>query len=217
ITSEVIEAAKASGATVILPGNVYHFGDMSGVWSETTPPNPVSRKGKIRLEIERDYAQSGVQTIVLRAGNFIDPEKRTCVMAMVYFRSITHNTITLPGPAETRQAMCYLGDWARAAVGLADMRGSLAQFEDIPFPGHTMTAVDIRKSAEAVLNRDLKFSRFPWWVFTMSAPVWEFARELNEMRYLWKTDHVLSGEKLKTLLPDFEATPIDEVMRHMLA
>ena len=65
ITAQVIEAAKSSGATVILPGNVYHFGNQPGTWSEKTPPNPVSRKGQIRLEMERVYEASGVQTLSL--------------------------------------------------------------------------------------------------------------------------------------------------------
>ena len=49
ITAQVNDAARQSGATVLLPGNVYHFGDKGGTWSEETPPNPVSRKGRIRL------------------------------------------------------------------------------------------------------------------------------------------------------------------------
>ena len=217
LTAEVIQAAKESGATVILPGNVYHFGAQGGVWSERTQPKPVSRKGTIRLAMERNYAESGVQTIVLRAGNFIDPELRTCVMSLLYLRGIRQNKITLPGPADTRQAMCYLDDWARVSVRLADMRDTLERFADIPFPGHTLTGEEIKQSAEQILNKELKITSFPWWLFTLAAPVWEFAREMNEMRYLYETDHALSGERLKSLLPDFEATPLESVMRSMLA
>src|SRR5690554_4114169 len=64
ITAQVIAAARASGATVILPGNVYNFGAIGGVWSEDTPHRPVSRKGHIREEMEAAYRASGVQVIV---------------------------------------------------------------------------------------------------------------------------------------------------------
>ncbi|MEN0001453.1 MAG: NAD-dependent epimerase/dehydratase family protein [Pseudomonadota bacterium] len=217
ITETVVDAARKSGATVILPGNVYHFGDQGGLWSEQTPPNSVSRKGAVRLRIERDYRDSGVQTIVLRAGNFIDPEARSCIMALIYLRAIKNGKITLPGPAETRQAMCFLGDWARAAVQLAEKRPTLAPFEDIPFPGHTLTGHDIKKAAETALGHKLTFTKFPWWMFTLTAPVWELAREMKEMRYLYETDHALSDKRLKALLPDFEATPIEQIIRDMLA
>lgn len=211
ITRNVIVAAKASGATVIIPGNVYHFGDQGGVWSETTPAHPVSRKGQVRLEMEQAFAQSGVQTIVLRAGNFIDPDLRGCVMGAVYLPQIKGGKITLPGPAETRQAMCYLPDWARAAVSLAEMRAQLALFEDIPFAGHTLTGAQIKAGMEQTTGRTLKFTGFPWWVMRLTSPFWELARELREMRYLWSVDHALSGDRLRAVLPEFEVTPIEEV------
>lgn len=216
ITGQVIEAARVSGATVLLPGNVYHFGDRPGIWSETTPAKPVSRKGQIRLKMEQDYAASGVQTIILRAGNFIDPDGQGCVMSTVYLRSIEQGKITLPGPADTRQAMCYLPDWARAAVALAEMRQDLPGFVDVPFAGHTLTALELKSGIEKLRGRDIRFVRFPWLLFRLTGPIWELARELTEMRYLWNTDHALSGERLKQLLPEFETTPLDEVLRSVL-
>ncbi len=216
ITKMVISAAQDTQATVILPGNVYHFGDQGGLWSEMTIPNPVSRKGEIRLAMERVYAASGVQTIVLRAGNFIDPDHRNCVMSLLYLRNLERNKITLPGPPDTRQAMCFLPDWAEAAVALAEIRDQLGLFEDLPFGGHTLTAHDIKNGLEQILKRDLEFVRVPWWLFTLTAPVWEMAREMNEMRYLWNTDHALSNARLSQLLPELEATPLEEVLRKML-
>lgn len=216
ITRQVIEAADASGATVILPGNVYHFGDQPGVWSETTPPRPNSRKGKIRLTMEREYQSSGVQTIVLRAGNFIDPDRQGCVMSTVYLRQISRDKITLPGPADTRQAFCYLPDWARAAVALADKRQELAHFEDIPFPGHTLSALEIKSELERQLNRELSFTHFPWWLMSITSPVWELARELSEMRYLWSTDHSLSDTHFKVLLPSFQETSLHNALASSL-
>lgn len=215
ITKRVISAARDAKATVILPGNVYHFGDQGGLWSETTTPNPVSRKGEIRLAMERDYAESGVETIVLRAGNFIDPDQQGCVMSLVYLRDLKRNRITLPGPINTRQAMCFVPDWARAAVALAEMRDRLSTFEDVPFAGHTLTAQELKISLEQMRQQELSTVPFPWWLFTLTAPVWELARELNEMRYLWSTDHELSGARLSQLLPNFRVTPLEEVLRKM--
>ncbi|UOA29489.1 NAD-dependent epimerase/dehydratase family protein [Pseudosulfitobacter sp. DSM 107133] len=216
ITKQVLAAARHSGATIILPGNVYHFGSKGGLWSEHTTPNPVSRKGQIRLEMERAYAESGVQTIILRAGNFVDPERQGCIMSEIYLRDIKHDKVTLPGPKTTRQAMCYLPDWGRACVELAEKRHELGQFEDIPFPGHTLSAADIKAELERITGRNLKYSKFPWWVFKVTGPFWELARELGEMRYLWETDHALSGERFKAVLPDFRDTGLEDVMRASL-
>ena len=216
ITHDVINAATKSGAAVLVPGNVYHFGNSAGVWSENTPPNPVSRKGKIRLDMEREYAASGVKTIILRAGNFIDPDGQNCPMSAVYLRAIKRGKITLPGPANINQAMCYLPDWSRAAVALCEKRDQLEKFEDIPFTGHTLTALDIKAELEQLLNKDLQFVEFPWWLFKLLGPFWELAREMNEMRYLWNTDHALSNERFNALVPNFKVTALNEVMRSAL-
>lgn len=216
ITRQVISAAKASGATVIVPGNVYIYGDTPGEWSERTAPAPCSRKGRIRLEMERAYADSGVQTIVLRAGNFIDPDRGGDVMSLMVLTRLKRGRVVSPGDAEAIQPWCYLPDWARAAVALAEKRAVLATFEDIPFPGHAFTIEELRRGLEVELGRDLRLASFPWWLFRLTAPVWELAREMNEMRYLWNTPHTLSSQRLDALLPDLVPTPLAEVFRSVV-
>ena len=212
-TAQVIEAAKASGATVIVPGNVYNYGARGGEWSESTPHEPSTRKGTIREQMEQAYRASGVRTIVLRAGNFIDPARTDDVMSLLFMRSIKSGRVTRAGDPDAMQAFCFLPDWARAAVMLAEKRAELETFEDVPFPGHAFTAEQLRAFLSRELGRPIGFAGFPWWLFTLLAPFWELAREMLEMRYLWSTPHTLSGEKLARLLPEFRPTPIADVMR----
>ncbi|SLN58753.1 NAD-dependent epimerase/dehydratase family protein [Roseisalinus antarcticus] len=212
ITAQVIAAARASGATVILPGNVYNFGDRGGVWDETTPQRPFSRKGRLRVEMEAQYRASGVRTIVLRAGNFIDPERKDDVMGVVLMRGITRGKLTSPGDPGAMQAFCYLPDWARAAVMLAERRGDLACFEDVPFAGHSFTVEALREAVSRATGREIRIAGFPWLALRLLGPVWEMAREVVEMRYLWSVPHRLSGEKLARLLPEFRASDAETVM-----
>jgi nucleoside-diphosphate-sugar epimerase len=214
-TAQVIAAAKASGATVILPGNVYNFGTAPGPWSEQTPQRPNSKKGRIRVEMERAYATSGVQAVVLRAGDFIAPGHDD-VMSLVLMRSITSGKLTNPGDAEAMHAFCYVPDWARAAVTLMEMRHDLARFEDVPFPGHSLSVSTLNHGLESVFDRKLRLVGFPWWLMSLASPVWELARELREMRYLWSLPHQLSGARFAQLLPQFKDTPLSEVLRDCL-
>lgn len=216
ITRDVIAAAKASGATVIIPGNVYNLDARGGEWSESTPHHPPTRKGRIREEMERAYEASGVRTIVLRAGAFIEPDGKDDTMALLFLREIRKGRVFIAGDANAMQAYCYLPDWAAAAVALADKRLELRPFEDIPFPGHAFTAEQLRQALSAELGRPLAFSHLPWWVMTALAPFWELARETREMRYLWSLSHTLSGEKLARLLPELRPTPFEEVVRRSL-
>jgi nucleoside-diphosphate-sugar epimerase len=212
ITADVIAAAKASGATVIVPGNVYNLDDQGGEWSENTPHAPTTRKGRIREEMERAYRNSGVQTIVLRAGNFIDPHSQDDIMRTIFLRQLANGKLTTAGNPDALQAYCYVPDWAAAAVGLAERRATLAQFEDVPFAGHSFSAEHLRAKLSQVLGRPLAITRFPWWAMTLTAPFWELARELREMRYLFDLSHTLSGAKLARLLPRFRPTSLDAVI-----
>jgi len=217
ITNQVIAAAKASGATVIIPGNIYNFGNQPGELNEATSQIPQTRKGKIRVEMEAAYAAAGVQTIVLRAGNFICPDHNDDVMSLFILREAAKGKVTHGGKPHSRQAYAYLPDWAQAAVMLSERRAELAQFEDIPFPGHAFTFEDLRYQLEISTGKNFRLSAFPWWFMTLAAPFWNVAYELREMRYLYEMDHWLGAEKFNRLLPDFESTPLVDVMEAGLA
>jgi nucleoside-diphosphate-sugar epimerase len=216
ITRQVIAAAKASGATVIIPGNVYNLDSVGGTWSESTRHAPPTRKGQVRETMERAYEASGVQTIVLRAGNFIDPGRKDDAMSLLLLRSLQSGKLTSPGDPAALQAYCYVPDWAEAARQLAERRQTLRQFEDIPFPGYALSANELRDFYAKELSRPLKMALLPWWIFTMLAPFWELGREMAEMRYLYSLSHSLSAAKLTRLLPDFRPTPPEQALRAFL-
>lgn len=212
ITRQVIAAAKASGATVIVPGNVYNFGDQGGVWDENTPHRPVTDKGHIRVAMERAYKASGAQTIILRAGHFIDPNRDGDAYSMVHVAKVGKGQIATLGDPDALQAHAYLPDWARAAVRLANMRERLATFEDIPFPGHTFTMTQLRDEMADALGKPMTLTYFPWWLMTFIAPFNEMIREFRKMRYLPNTSHQLGHAKFDRLLPDFCPTDLRTVL-----
>ena len=59
----------------------------------------------------------------------------------------------------------------------------------------------------------MRVTGFQRGLMTMLAPVWELARELREMRYLYNTDQALDAEALAHWLPAFRATPLEDVLR----
>ncbi len=213
ITEAHISAARANGSAVIIPGNVYNFGaHCDGLWDEETAQLPTTRKGRIRKEMEARYAESGVQTIVLRAGNFIDPDATDDILSLLHLSRLAKGVVMTPGATHVRQAWCYMPDWAEAACDLAEMRSDLPKFSDIPFAGQTFSIDTLVATLEQQLERKLRIAAFPWWAMRLASPFWKLAWEMQEMRYLWDLDHGLSDRRLSELLPDFTPTPVAEVI-----
>lgn len=214
-TAEIIQAAKTSGATIIVPGNVYNFGDTPGTWGPTTPQSAQTRKGRIRIEMERSYRQAvrdGVRTVILRAGDFLDPNRAGTLMSMVVLNKIEKGSLTTLGPIDVEHAYCYLPDWANVAVGVAEKRAELNAFEDIPIPGESFTIQQLRDMIALETGRDIAIKKFPWWSMYLASPFWATAYELLEMRYLNEIPHRLSGERLAQVLPEFKPTSRHKIM-----
>ncbi len=217
ITGSAIAAAKSSGARLVLPGNVYVYGNQTGPWGPDTPQIPCARKGAIRVASEQQYKDSGLPVLILRGGDFIDETSDSTMLNMFVLKGIAKGKMTLPGTPGVRRAYAYLPDMARAAVDLVALGQDLPHFADIPFAGLTFSVSDLRAEVERQMGQTVKTGNFPWWAMRLASPVWELARELTEMRYLFETPHSLDGAPLARLLPDFNGVDLAQVVRVHLA
>lgn len=215
--AQVIDAARASGATIIQPANVYVFGpDAPPTLSETTPHRATNPLGRVRIGVEQALRQSGVQTILLRGGDFLDTRASGNWFDAIMAKSLDKGVFTTPGRTDVPHAWAFLPDMARAAVALAQRRAELARFEDIPFPGLTLTGAEMHAVLAQLTGRPVRLKRMAWWPILLARPVWPMARGLAEMRYLWSMPHRLDGGKFARLLPDFRATAPEAALRQAI-
>ena len=218
IANSVVAAAKASGASVLQAGNVYNYGSEAGVWDEHTPHLAHTKKGKARITMEQVLREAsvrnGIQVIILRAGDFIDSKPSDNFIDFLVGK-LERGRLIYPGRADIPHAWAYLPDMARAAVGLAEIRGALGAFEDVPFEGLTLTGEEIRAALAQLTGQDVGLKPFPWLMMRLLSPFWGLARELQEMRYLWDTPHSLSGARLQALLPAFKGLDVADVLKQV--
>lgn len=219
LTHNVIDAARASNAMVILPGNVYVYGKSApDVFSPATPHAATNPLGRIRIEIERQYRDSGVPFALLRAGDFLDTEASGNWFDMQMAPSLKRGVLTYPGDPSVPHAWAWLPDLARAAVALADRRASLPRVTDVSLPGFTLSGQDLAALCGQALGRPVRVRRMSWLPIRMAQPFWPLAQHLLEMRYLWDKPHRLDGAAFETLLPDFSPTdPLEAVAQAVAA
>ena len=213
LTAQVIDAAKSSGATVIIPGNVYNYGiDAPQVYAADTPHGAQNPLGRIRIEMEAAYRASGVRTIILRAGDFIDTQASGNWFDMMMIPKLGKGRFVYPGNPDIAHAWAWLPDLAKAAVDLAEIRSDLPGFSDVPFAGFTLTGHEMSQAIGSCLGRDIRLKQMSWLPIQIARPFWPLAKHLLEMRYSWNKPHQIDGAKFADLLPDFEVTSLADAL-----
>ncbi|MCK4712095.1 MAG: sugar nucleotide-binding protein [Marinosulfonomonas sp.] len=213
LTAQVIEVAKATGATVIVPGNVYNFGvEAPAIYDANTPHHATNPLGRIRIEMEAAYRASGVRTIILRAGDFIDTQASGNWFDMMMIPKLGKGRFIYPGNPDVAHAWAWLPDLTRAAAELAEIRADLPVFADIPFAGYTLTGNELCTAISARLGRPIKLKKMSWLPLQIARPFWPMARHLLEMRYQWNKPHQIDGAKFDALLPDFKTTLLAQAL-----
>lgn len=217
LTASVIAAARSSGATVLIPGNVYNFGTTPPKNLTTdTPQTANSGKGAMRVELERTYRDANIRTIILRGGDFIEAEKTGNWFDSQITNKIDKGIITYPGPLDQVHAWAYLPDMARAAVELCEIRESLPRFADVPFGGFALTGNELIAAVETATNKSLSVKKIPWGIMSVIGMFSPLVREVIAMRHLWNEPHQLDGTAMAKLLPAYEATPLDDALTQVL-
>jgi len=221
-----IAAAQAHGATIVLPGTVYNYGpDASPVLREDSPQHPQTRKGAIRVELERRLQAAtshGCRAIVVRAGNYFGPKVGNSWFAQGLIEPGQPVTsIKLPGDQGVGHQWSYLPDVARTMVQLLERRDALEPFASFHMSGHW--DADGKQMAEAILRATQRrgsappsLRAFPWWLVTLASPFVVTLRELREMRYLWRQPVRMNNARLKAVLGDEPHTPLDEAVEATL-
>jgi nucleoside-diphosphate-sugar epimerase len=218
-----IAAAKANGAQIVLPGTVYNFGpDALPAPNEESPQNPVTAKGKIRVEMEsrlRAAASAGCEVLIVRAGDFFGPGAASNWFSGALVKpGRPVSTITYPGRAGIGHQWAYLPDVAETIVRLVERSASLESFAVFHMEGHwdadgTQVIDAIRRTAG---NPGIKVTALPWRLMRLMSPLVPMFRELAEMRYLWNTPVRMGNQRLMAVLGAEPHTPLDTAIRTTL-
>jgi len=219
-----IAAAGAAGARLLLPGTIYNYGpEAFPVLAESSPQQPRTRKGRIRVRMEqrlRQAAGEGVRALVVRAGDFFGPGAGNNWFGggLLGGKQVV-KAITYPGRRGVGHAWAYLPDVAEAMVRLLEAEQRLEDFESVHFAGHwDADGTQMVEAIRRVSGRPrLPVRPFPWPLLPLLAPFSTLLREMMEMRYLWREPLRLDNSRLLSLLGSEPRTPLEQAVRASLA
>ncbi|QBK03747.1 NAD-dependent epimerase/dehydratase family protein [Hylemonella gracilis] len=207
-----IKAARAQGATVVLPGTVYNYGPdvFAQPIREDAPQNPTTRKGAIRVALEQrlaDASASGeMRVIIVRAGDFFGPKAGNNWLAQGMVKpGQAVAAVQLPSAWGVGHQYAYLPDVAATMLALLQRRHELPAFARFHMAGYwDADGREFGRAIQRVVARRgghlPKLKAFPWWLLRLASPFVATLRELMEMRYLWSTEVRMDNQLLMRTL-----------------
>lgn len=223
-----IRLAQMLKSTLLLPGNVYNFGDsMPAVLRVDTAQVSVGIKGRIRMAMEQRLQaatqEGNLQAVVIRAGDFFGSGTGAWLDQAIA-KDLKRGRVTWPAGLDTATPWAYLPDLARTFVEVAERRERLTAFSRLHFAGHTVTGqqwVNVLTAvakAQAWLPKGgtLRVNPMPWNLFRLAGPIVPTFAALAEMRYLWRTPHQLDNRELRTLIGKEPHTEFGVAVRQSL-
>ena len=210
--------AEGLSALLILAGNVYNFGrELPEVLWPGTPEVGNTARAALRIDMEaRMAAAPGLNSVVLRAGDFFGGGGRGAWFDLATVSQFKHDKVIHPGGLSTVHAWAYLPDLAATFVRVAEARDTLHGHHRLHFAGHAVDGQTMHAALEATSGQPLKIASLPWGVIRLVAPLLPSWRAMVEMRYLWQRPHRLDDSSLRTLIGTPPSTPLVQALRQSL-
>ncbi|PLS15964.1 short chain dehydrogenase [Bacillus sp. M6-12] len=217
LNGNILNAAKKSKARLAIVDNIYGYGRSKGVpVSEKDEKKPHTKKGKIRVDLERRAKESGVEMFIAHFPDFYGPNAGNTLLNYTLTAMAEGKTARFIGDKKIEREYIYTPDGAKALVELALRDQAYGQNWNIPGAG-TISGEEIidiamgytkyRKKVSAVSKNMIRFIGF----FD------KFMREYLEMYYLTEEPVVLNGSKYEREIGLIPRTSYEEGIRKTLA
>ncbi|GAB3781176.1 SDR family oxidoreductase [Spirosoma horti] len=227
-TNNVIDVAQQAHSVIIFPGNVYNFGQTTEPIREDSLPNPCTRKGKLRVEIEASLEQAAnagkCRVMTVRLPDFWGPNVLNDGIRPIFENAlkgkalpwlvnadIPHQLVYTPDAAELIVRL-LLREWNRRSQSVA------VSYEVWNYGGTTLSSMRAWfDQISAIAGQPAKIQIYSRFLLSALGLVMPVMREVKEMLYLYENTIVLDDQKVKSLFPDFQPTPMKQALTETLA
>ena len=203
IISNTLEACKRSGSRLVFFDNVYSYGKVDGVMTESTPYNPSSRKGEIRAAIATrvmDEVKAGsLHAMLARAADFYGPraEKSGIPNVLVFKRMAEGKRPNLLASDRTRHSYTFTLDIAGALSALAKSDSAFDQVWHLPTAPDPPTGREFVELAAREFGTGPKYTVLSPWMLKVAGLFDRTIYELHEMIYQNEFDYIFDSTKFR--------------------
>jgi len=218
VTTALIEAAAATGAAVVLMGNLYGHGPVSGPMREDTPLPATETKGRVRAQSWQRLlgaADRGVRAVEVRASDYFGPGAgRTAHLGSDFFGPlVSGRTAHAVGDVTQPHSWAYLPDVVSTLVAAVD-RGIWGRAWLTPHATHASRAevAEEARRRHGLSGRVREVNPVLWAGLSRTVP---FLREVRAVQYQFDAPFVVDAsesERLLGLAPTPWSQALDETI-----
>jgi nucleoside-diphosphate-sugar epimerase len=222
VADSLLATAEASGAVLVMLGNLYSYGPVEQPMTEDLPLTSTGVKGRVRAKMWADALaahQAGrVRVTELRASDYFGPGAldQSYLGDRLVPSLLAGKRVSFLSDPDVPHSWTYLPNVAQAlAVAAVDER-AWGRAWHVP----TGPAVSARAFAERLAaladSPAPRFTEVPRWAFNALGAVAPMMRELRETRYQFDRPYILDSSAFETTF-GVTPTPLDMAQKETLA
>ncbi|GHG62179.1 NAD-dependent epimerase [Streptomyces griseocarneus] len=215
LASSVCAAAEATGAVLVMLGNLYGYGPVDGPMTEKLPLAATGTKGRVRAAVweqaQNLHEQGRIKAVEVRASDFFGPGVTDGghLAARVMPRLLRGKPVSTLGDPDAPHSWSYLPDVARALVEVAGEERAWGRAWHVP----TEPALSTREMVDRLAARSgtgpVAVRRLSPAVLGVASVFSPLIRELKEIRYQFDRPFVVDSSAYEAEFA-VRATPVDE-------
>ncbi len=215
IMKNTIEACKTHKAKLVFFDNVYAYGSVNGIMTESTVVHPTSEKGEVRariLEMLMTEVKAGrLKALVARAADFYGPNTPLSFVQVMVFDNLSKKKSPQWMISDRfKHSFTFTPDAGRATALLGNTEDAYGQVWHLPTDAHTLTGKEFLAMSNRIFKVQKSAMILPKWMLRLLSIFMPEIRESMEMLYQSEQDYVFDSTKFFARFPEFKYTRYEE-------
>ncbi|MGW1376054.1 NAD-dependent epimerase/dehydratase family protein [Streptomyces sp. NPDC002446] len=218
LASSVCAAAEATGAVLVMLGNLYGYGPVDGPMTEDLPLAATGTKGRVRAAVWEQarglHEEGRIKAVEVRASDFFGPGVTDGghLAARVIPRLLRGKPVSALGDPDAPHSWTYLPDVAAALVEVAGEERAWGRAWHVPTEPALSTREMVDRLAAQSGTGPVAVRRLSPAVLGVVSLLSPLIRELKEIRYQFDRPFVVDARAYEAEFA-VRATPVDEQIK----
>jgi nucleoside-diphosphate-sugar epimerase len=214
VMRNVLDACKAADAKLVFFDNVYLYGAVDGVMTESTMTRPSSKKGKVRAQIAQmlmeEVEKGKLNALIARSADFYGPDTPFSFVNSTVFENLAKGKKPQwMGKASFRHSFTYTPDAGKAMVQLGNAPEAYNQVWHLPTAPALSGEAFVKLAAEA-FGASPAFSSLSKGMLRLVGLFVPIVGESVEMFYQSERDYLFDSSKFERQFPHMPPTSYAE-------